>query len=237
MITLYGSGRHFGLPDASPFVIKAEVLLKMAAIPYQRGVMNFAKAPKGKIPYIDDGGTLIGDSTFIRFHLERAHGADFDRHLTSPEKGIAWAFEKMVEEQLYWIIVDQRWSDRDNFDKGPRQFFNAAPAPVRPLVIAMMRRRVKRTMQGQGLGRHKAAEIEELARRDLGAIAGQLGDQPWLMGAEPCSADASVWAMVASALCPHFEGAPRRAAEAHANLAAYRDRGMQRWFPELTTVI
>lgn len=30
MIKLYGSGPYFGLPDASPFVTKAEMLLKLA---------------------------------------------------------------------------------------------------------------------------------------------------------------------------------------------------------------
>ena len=35
MITLYTFGPAFGLPDASPFVIKAELLLKLAGLPYQ----------------------------------------------------------------------------------------------------------------------------------------------------------------------------------------------------------
>ena len=35
MITLYTFGPAFGLPDPSPFVMKAEVLLKMAGLPYR----------------------------------------------------------------------------------------------------------------------------------------------------------------------------------------------------------
>jgi len=35
MITLYSFGPGFGLPDPSPFVTKAEVLLKMAELPYR----------------------------------------------------------------------------------------------------------------------------------------------------------------------------------------------------------
>jgi len=233
MITLYGSGPRFGLPDASPFVCKAEVLLKMAGVPYQRAPMSFSKAPKGKIPYIEDGGALIGDSTFIRFHLERAHGVDFDRHLTGAEKGVAWAFEKMVEEHLYWAIVDNRWNDKVNFDRGPRQFFNSAPAPIRPFVIAMIRRKVRAAMRGHGIGRHTREEIAELARCDLDALAAHLAAKPWLMGDEPCGADATTWSFVVSALCPHFDGPLRQAAERHANLVAYAKRGMRAWFGEL----
>jgi glutathione S-transferase len=232
MITLHGSGPHWGLPDASPFVTKAEVLLKMAGLPYRHAQMSFAKAPKGKIPYIDDDGTRLGDSTFIRWHLETRHGIDFDRGLSPAEKSIAWAFEKMAEEVLYWAIVDHRWHDPVNFDRGPRTFFKAAPAPIRPLVIAMVRRAVKRNMHGHGMGRHSRPEIEALGVRCLEAIAAHLADKPWLMGAEPCGADASVWAMVTGAMCPHFEGGLRRAGERHPNLVAYRDRGMGRWFPE-----
>lgn len=61
MLTLYGGGPMFGLPDGSPFVTKVHVLLKMAGVPYRFEKANFRKAPKGKIPYIEDGGPLLGD--------------------------------------------------------------------------------------------------------------------------------------------------------------------------------
>jgi len=50
MITLYGSGPNFGLPDASPFVTKAETLLRMSKLPFEKALMSFSKAPKGTIP-------------------------------------------------------------------------------------------------------------------------------------------------------------------------------------------
>ena len=46
MITLYTFGPAFGLPDPSPFVMKAEVLLKMADLPYRVDTTGFRKAPK-----------------------------------------------------------------------------------------------------------------------------------------------------------------------------------------------
>ena len=69
MITLYGFGPAFGLPDPSPFVIKVEVLLKMAGLEFRTDANGFRKAPKRKLPYIDDGGTIVADSTFIRWHI------------------------------------------------------------------------------------------------------------------------------------------------------------------------
>ncbi len=61
MITLYAFGPQFSLPDPSPFVTKAEVLLKMAKLPYEIDLKGFRKAPKGKLPYIKDDGELIAD--------------------------------------------------------------------------------------------------------------------------------------------------------------------------------
>ena len=36
MIVLYGGGAGFGLPEVSPYVTKAEVLIKMAGLPYRK---------------------------------------------------------------------------------------------------------------------------------------------------------------------------------------------------------
>lgn len=233
MITLYGSGRRFGLPDASTFVTKTEVLLKMAGVPFQLAKADFRKAPKGKIPYIEDEGRLLGDSTLIRRHLEDKYAIAFDKGLSPAEKAIAWAFEKMCEDHLYWGIVHARWATKDNFERGPKHFFDDVPALLRPIVLAVVSRGVRSSMKGQGFGRHTKEEVEWLSIRDIDAIAAFLGDKPWLMGAEPCGADATVWSSVIGALCPHFETPIRTAAEKHANLAAYAARGMKHWFPEL----
>src|SRR5215467_5535059 len=89
MITLYTFGPAFGLPDPSPFVIKAEILLKMAGLPYRTDTTGFRKAPKGKLPYIDDDGERIADSTFIRWHIEKKYQFDFDRGLSAEQRATA----------------------------------------------------------------------------------------------------------------------------------------------------
>ena len=83
MITLFGFGPAFGLPDPSPFVMKTEVQLKMAGLPYRRERAAPPAAPKGKIPFIDDGGVHIGDSTSIRAHIENTYDIDLDHGLST----------------------------------------------------------------------------------------------------------------------------------------------------------
>src|SRR5258707_8230764 len=111
MIPLFGFGPAFGLPDPSPFVMKAQVQLTMAGLAWRQEPGGPPAAPKGKVPWIDDDGVLIGDTAFIRRHIERTHGADFDRGLGPLQKAVAWAVERMLEDHLYWALLHSRWMD------------------------------------------------------------------------------------------------------------------------------
>ena len=233
MVTLYTFGPAFGLPDPSPFVSKVETLLKMAGVPYRTSTDGFGKAPKGKLPYIDDDGERVADSTFIRWHIEKKYGFDFDRGLSAEARAVAWAFEKMAEDNLYWTLVDLRWTDDGNFHKGPVNFFRKVPAPLRPIVVAMVRRKLRKTLQGQGMGRHSTAEIVALATRSIDAIADYLGSKPFFMGAEPLGVDATMFAFAAGVLCPLFDTPIRTAAERHDNLKRYIGRMTARFYPAL----
>lgn len=232
MITLQCFGPAFGLPDPSPFVTKAEVLLKMAGLPYTVDTGGLGKAPKGKLPYIVDDGEVIADSTFIRWHLEKKYRIDFDRGLNAEQRAIAWAFEKMLEEHLYWAVVHARWVDDVNFDKGPRNFFRKIPAPIRPFLVPMIRRQVRRALHGQGIGRHSPEEIVALGTRSIDATAVFLAAKPFMMGAEPSGLDATAFAFIAGALCPLFETKLRAAAERHDNLRRYVGRMTIRFYPD-----
>ena len=231
-ITLYCFRPVAGLPDASPFVTKAMTLLKMAGLDYVEDRGGFSKAPKGKQPYIDDDGEIVADSTFIRLHIEKKYGKDFDAHLTDEQKAIGWYVEKMCEEHLYWIIAHTRWMDDANFERGPAHFFDRVPAIVRPLVKRFIRRKIAKSLWAQGMGRHSAAEIDALGVRDMEALSTLIGDKPYLFGDAPCGADATVFAFTASALSPMAESPIRDAALAKPNLVAYRDRMMRAYFPE-----
>ncbi len=231
MITLYTFGPQFGLPDPSPFVTKADVTLKMSGIPFKTSAGDLRRAPKGKLPFIEDGGEFIGDSTLIRLHLEKKYGVDFDKSLAPSEKGTAWAVEKMLEDNLYWAIVRERWLDDANFAKGPAHFFDGIPGLMRPFIKSMVRRTIRKNLNGHGLGRHTREESTLLAGRAIDAVAAVLGDRPYLMGANQCGADATVFAFIAGVLSPFFDSPMRPHAERHPNLSAYRDRMLKEFYP------
>jgi glutathione S-transferase len=227
MITLYGAGEGFGLPEISPYVTKTEVQLKMAGLAYEKVKGRREDSPKGQAPYIDDGGARIADSTFIRGYVERTYGIDFDEGLSPEQRATAWAIERMMENHFCWVASQARWLDPVNFAKGPAQFFDGAPEGVREAVQAEVARRV----QG-AIGRHSELEMVALAVRSLAAVAAILGDKPFLFGKRPCGADATVFAMLAAVLTPHFDSELKRRTEGFGTLVAYVDRLMARFYPE-----
>jgi glutathione S-transferase len=227
VITLYGAGPMFGLPDPSPFVVKTITQLRIAGLPYRFERALPSAGPKSKIPFIRDGDTVLGDSVFILEHLRIAHGVDLDAHLSARERAVGWALERMLEDHLYWAIVHMRWAIDENFDKGPAQFFTGAPPEVRQA----RREGVRQTLQAQGFGRHSEDEIVWLAQRDFGAAAELLGEKPYLFGERPSSFDGTLYAFAASAVSPLFICKLRDAAESHANLMAYCGRIKERYFP------
>lgn len=232
MITLHCFGPGFGLPDPSLFNMKTMILMKMADQPFRITDCNVRKAPKQKSPFIVDDGKTIPDSTFIRFHLEEKYSVDFDAGLTDEQKSIAWAFEKLCEEHLYFIILSERWMVDSNFFKGPFKFFENVQGAIRPFIISKIRGEIRRNLKGQGLGRHTRSEQMKLAKRSIEALAGQLGDKDYLIGAAPCSADAVVFPTIAGMAIDRFQTDLHDLVHAHPNLIAYRDRCMTRWFPD-----
>ena len=177
----------------------------------------------------------VPDSTFLRLHLERQYNIDFYPGVSPTDKAIGWAFEKMCEEHLYFCALHERWMVDDNFDKGPRKFFDRVPAVLRPLIIGMVRKNVKRDLRGQGIGRHARTEILELARYDIDALAQFLGDKPYFLGETLTGSDAVVYAFTDAALAPAFDGPLRQAVLAHPNLVAYAERLRAHWFKEYVT--
>ena len=225
-------GPLFGLPDASPFCIKALTLLKMSGLPYAEGRMKFGEAPKGKAPYLNDDGKTIADSHFIQRHLEAAHGVDFSGGYGAVDLAKGWAVARMLEEHFYFLSMNIRWLRNENFWKGPYQFFAGVPSPIRPLIARLVRKKVAKTHHLQGLGRHTPEERLTLATGDLQAIEAMLAKSRFLLGDKPCAADASVLAFLWAAECPYFKSEIGDYIRSRPVLMNYLGNMQERYFPD-----
>jgi glutathione S-transferase len=230
MITVYGFGAYFGLPDGSPFVTKVMLLLKLAGLEYRFERGDVRKAPNGKLPFIDDDGVRVTDSEFIRDHIERKYGFQFDKDLNKRQLAVARAVQLMVENHLYWAVVDLRWCNDENFVRSTSQFLAHMPALLRPVIKRVARRQVAAQVRAHGFGRHGQVEREMLAIRDVQALSDLLGTRLYLMGETPTAVDAAVYGQLSALLCPAFESPIRAAAEGLPNLVAYKDLIQENYF-------
>lgn len=232
MITLFGAGANFGLPEVSPYVTKTEVHLRMAGLPYVKEAAAPHMSPKGQLPWMDDDGELIADSHFIRLHLERKYGVDFDEGLSVAERAQAWAIERMVENHFGWTLAHVRWLIPENYAKGPAQFFAAMPPAMQEDLRRDIQGRVSENIHAVGVGRHSEAEILALGVRSLASLSALLGPKPFLMGRRPTSVDAIAFGMLAGLMAPYFGAPIRDRAMSFCNLVAYVDRMMAGAYPE-----
>jgi glutathione S-transferase len=231
VIKLYQFPPAFGVPNASPFCIKAGILLKMAGLDYENIVSaNPSKGPKGKLPAIEDNGKTIGDSELIRLHIERQYGIDFDKGLDARERALAHAFARLLEERTYWAMVYGRWIDERNWPTLHAGFFGSMPPVLRTILPAMFRRKVRGYLHGHGIGRHSQEEIYALGVSDVRAVADWLGEKPYFMGEAPTGVDATVYAFTENLITPPFETPMKAEALRHANVVAYTRRMRERYF-------
>jgi len=233
-ITLYCGGPGFGLPEVSPYATKTEVQLQLAGLPYRKAPARPDQGPKGQIPFIEDNGRTIGDSTFIRAYVEQAYGVDLDFGLTAGQRAQAWAVERMLENQLGWCSAWFRFMDDANFDKGPRRWLDAAPEHLREEMVETLRLTAAHNLRAVGVGRHSATEIVALGTKSLSALSALIGDKPFLFGERPTGTDATAFAICAGLLTPWFDSPLRRKAEGFGNLVAYVDRGMAWFYPDFS---
>jgi glutathione S-transferase len=235
MITLHKFGPALGLPDISPFCIKVETYLRMAGVPFRAAVMDVRKAPKQKLPCVDDDGTIVCDSRDIIAHFEAKIPNPLDAALTARERSIATAFRGLVEEEMYFHGLYLRWQLDENFaGYAPvlREYLasNGVPGLLAPLVVRMVRKQVIRALFGQGTGRHTREQVEARACAALDALAQQLGEGPYFLGDRPRTIDATVFAFVWTTLEAPFESRARRHAQTLGNLVAYSARMRDAYF-------
>lgn len=228
-LQLFGSTAAYGSPDLSPFVAKVEVYCRLFDIPFEKKLGDPRKAPKGKVPWIDDGGTIVADSTAILRHLAKTR-KDPDADATPRERATARALQSMIEEHLYFVVMYLRWSEPRGWAAHEPVFKKflvegaGVPSLLGGLVMGRIRKKTSEALATQGVGRHAAEEIDATGAELVRAFADHLGDAPYLFGDAPRTIDAVAYAFFSGIRGFPVDGATRRAVTGDARLTAYLDR-------------
>ena len=231
-IIMYHIGPIFGAPSPSSYVIKLMTYMRMANIKYK--TINTRKtSSKGKMPFITYNGKQLEDTSFIINFLNKELNIDLNASLTDCDKAIALAFQRLCEENLYWLLVYNRWFvKKDEFVKqfpmtglmkmGMQIFASTVFIPAQ-----------KKNLYGHGMGRHSKEEIYAICEHDLTALSTFLGEKQFFFGDTPTEIDCSLFGLLSEFIyvpigCEQeslFEGK-------FSNLKAYCDRIKEKYWSD-----
>src|SRR5262245_40686448 len=223
-IKLFQFPRMFAVPNLSPFCCKLETWLRIARIPYEIvATPDPRKGPKGKLPFIEDAGVRIADTSIIVDYLVRTRGVDPDARLDASQRATALLVQRTLEEHYAFVVLYTHFIRAEGWQQ-MRVRFDAVPAIARPLVVRVVCGRMKRLLWMQGVLRHSDEEIVASALRDWRAVLAVLGDEPYFLGDEPTGLDAIVFGALATTVLTPIESPIRDFLRAQPAVVAYADR-------------
>lgn len=232
-IKLFQFPRMFAIPNLSPFCCKMETWLRIADVPYEVvDLPNPRKGPRGKLPFIEDGGERIADTAHIIEHLKRTRGVDPDAHLDEAQRSVYLLVQRTLEEH-YAFVLAYTHLVHDEGLRHTRSRFDAIPGLIRPFVARAVKKQVKAILWQQGLLRHSHDEIMRSAIADWTAVLLVMSKGPFFFGDNPCGLDATVFGTLASTILTPIESPIRDFLRAKPEVVAYAERVRSRFFPEL----
>jgi glutathione S-transferase len=233
-IKLFQFPRMFGIPNVSPFCCKLETWLRIAGLSYEVvDTPDPRKGPLGKLPFIEDAGVRIADTSLIVDHLTRTRGVDPDAGLDASQRATALLVQRTLEEHYAFVVAYTHFV-RDEGWQHMRVRFRSVPALIRPLVEQAVRGRVKTMLWKQGVLRLADRDIIDSAQRDWRAVLEPMSDgRPFFFGSKPTGVDAIVFASLATTVLSPIESPIRDALRSHPGCLAYAERMRARFFPEL----
>src|SRR4029450_335299 len=235
-VTLFQFPRMFGIPNLSPFCCKLETWLRIAGVPYEVvDTPDPRKGPKGKLPFIEDAGVRIADTSLIVDHLVKTRGVDPDARLDASQRAIALLVQRTLEEH-YAFVLAYTHLVRDEGLRHTQARFDSVPAIVRPLVARAVLGRIKKLLWQQGILRHSDQEILESGLWDWRAVLTVMSDGPFFFGDAPPGVDAIVFGALATSVLTPIESPIRDFLRSQPAVVAYADRMRSLFFPQLGTL-
>ena len=198
MITLY----QF---STSPFTEKVRRALNYKGLAFEVHEVARAKvaegkyrhvSPTGKFPAIQDGDTVVWDSTDIVYHLEAAHGGASLIPSGARDAALAHAIEEWADESLYFYEMTMRLTWEHNLDAALDEFAKSLPGVPRAQLKTLIVQGATQLTQAQGVGRKPRDQVVADVERHVEALDALLDGHDWLVGDAPSIADLAVVAQV-----------------------------------------
>ena len=201
MIKVFGLAKAWDFPDASPYVCKLVMWLRLVGLEYELIYVPWPemiqRAPRKSVPWLEDSdGEVIHDSQRIMDRLTDKRDIRLDAHFSPSEHAQMRAWQRLLEDHYYWAgLVSMRWVDDDNWLIYKKELAaELEPSPDIDQFFQEIRDYLVGEFQGHAVGKMSHEEVQAVACQDLDALSDWLGDSAFFMGDRPGSIDAVLYA-------------------------------------------
>ena len=227
-ITLYAFPTGPGFFNFSPYCTKVEILLAQAGLEFSLEMPEDYKTfSKGRLPVLNDNGSIIEDSEIIRLHIAEKYGKELDGSLTAAEKATGHAVCRMLDERTIYGLVWTRWAEDAGWSQTKPIFFEGMPDAT----AEEMRAQVIEAIKAVGFGKFTSEEQKTFIRADLKTLSGLLGEREFFLSDEPTYLDATIFGHISNLYGTPIRSWTNELVGEHQNLVNYFNQGMARWYP------
>ena len=197
MITLYSYPELFGVADNNGYGLKVFAFMRIAGVPFiHEHIFDALKAPRGQLPYIDDGGEIIGDSETIIAHLIGKYALTIDAGLDAAQHDRNLLVTRMLDD-LYWVMSYSRWKD-DRYFPAFRDAFMQQHPTLTAAGLEQARGYNAQRYHFQGIGRYAPEAAYARGLADLAVVARLVPADGYVHGPAPSSIDAGIYGFIAN---------------------------------------
>jgi len=195
--------------NVSPYAAKVRAVLAYKGVPFSERVVHpldrrevVRLSRQIAVPIIDDGGTVVADSTRIVAYLDERYPARPVIPRDAALRARALLVEECFDEGLSRTVQPVRWMIAANARRTAARFRSAYAAgfveDVRmALVAAVMRVDTRRKYGSRALGAPPAATLLSRLAELLDVVDAALADTGWLAGPAPSVADFALYGWLA----------------------------------------
>jgi len=191
--------------NVSPYAAKVRAVLGFKGVPFEERTVHplargevVRRSRQNAIPIIDDGGTVVADSTRIVAYLDERYPA---RPVIPRDPALAaraLLLEEGFDEGLAGTIQPVRWMIAANARRTAARFRSAYPAGfvddvLMALVSAFLRLDMRRKFGSRALGAAPAATLMGRLGELLDVVDAALANSGWLAGPAPSVADFALY--------------------------------------------
>jgi glutathione S-transferase len=221
MIELHQFKPVLGIPNASPFCMKAEAYLLYRDIPYKFVASSPRKSPSKLVPFIKDGAKSITDSEDIMDYFEAKQPQPLDADLSARDLATAKVMRIWIEQNLFWQITFMRWADPKGWENFSPILKSNIPRVMRGPAVYLIRRHLLTQMRRRGLRADNSKAAYAKGRAQLDILADFLGDSGFAFGSTVSRLDLTIYAFVANISDQNQPNELRDYARSVENLSGY----------------